>query len=222
MRRMTPSYGRFPIDEPPAAGRMMHATMGRPRDPSADGRLLEATRALLHDVGYRQLTMEAVALRAGVGKPTLYRRWHSKAELVFELLRSEVLPIQVPDTGSLEQDLVLVATGLRDACALLDRAIFADQLAMMILDAEFSRAVREQRLDVDLERVQVVWDRALLRGEVDPSLDGREVLRDLATLVLMRILQGHEAFDDEQVRLLVHRTVEGVRPRRRRRKVTAQ
>jgi AcrR family transcriptional regulator len=54
--------------------------MGRPRDPSAHGRLLDATRTLLRDVGYQQLTMEAVALRAGVGKPTLYRRWHSKAE----------------------------------------------------------------------------------------------------------------------------------------------
>lgn len=197
---------------------MMLATMGRPRDPSADGRLLDATRTLLHDVGYRQLTMEAVALKAGVGKPTLYRRWHSKAELVFELMRSEPLPIQVPDTGSLEQDLMLVVASLRDASSGLDRAIVADQLAMMVADSHFSQLVREQRLEADLDGIQVVWDRALLRGEVDPTIDGREVLRDLATLVLMRVLQQHASLDDDQIRQLVRRTVDGIRPRRRRRR----
>lgn len=196
----------------------MLATMGRPRDPSADGRLLDATRTLLHDVGYRQLTMEAVALKAGVGKPTLYRRWHSKAELVFELMRSEPLPIQVPDTGSLEQDLMLVVASLRDASSGLDRAIVADQLAMMVADSHFSQLVREQRLEADLDGIQVVWDRALLRGEVDPTIDGREVLRDLATLVLMRVLQQHASLDDDQIRQLVRRTVDGIRPRRRRRR----
>jgi AcrR family transcriptional regulator len=54
---------------------------GRPRDEEADARILEAALALLGEVGFAGLSMEAVARRAEVSKPTLYRRWRSKADL---------------------------------------------------------------------------------------------------------------------------------------------
>ncbi|MET7507331.1 TetR/AcrR family transcriptional regulator [Streptomyces albidoflavus] len=55
---------------------------GRPRDAARDGALLEAARQVLLRDGYAGLSMEKVATLAGVGKPTLYRRWPSKAALV--------------------------------------------------------------------------------------------------------------------------------------------
>lgn len=57
---------------------------GRPRDPAIDEAVLTATRALLVEVGCDQLSMVAIAERAGVGRPALYRRWPSKTHLVFE------------------------------------------------------------------------------------------------------------------------------------------
>jgi AcrR family transcriptional regulator len=54
---------------------------GRPRDEEAGERILDAALALLGEAGYAGLSMEAVARRAGVSKPTLYRRWPSKADL---------------------------------------------------------------------------------------------------------------------------------------------
>ncbi len=57
---------------------------GRPRDPAIDDAVLTATRALLVEVGCDQLSMVAIAERAGVGRPALYRRWPSKTHLVFE------------------------------------------------------------------------------------------------------------------------------------------
>jgi AcrR family transcriptional regulator len=196
--------------------------MGRPRDPTADGRLLDATRSLLHDVGYQHLTMEAVALRAGVGKPTLYRRWHSKAELVFELLRTESLVSEVPDTGSFEGDLRAFVETLRDSCQGSDRAMFADQIAMMVLDAGFSRTVCGKRYDDDLDRIYAIWERALARGEVDPAIDGRDVLSDVGSIVAVRVLQMHRELDEHAIEALVRRTVEGVKPRRRRRSTLSQ
>jgi AcrR family transcriptional regulator len=59
-------------------------TRGRPRDPAIDEAVLTATRALLVEVGCDQLSMVAIAERAGVGRPALYRRWPSKTHLVFE------------------------------------------------------------------------------------------------------------------------------------------
>ena len=57
---------------------------GRPRDRAIDTAVLAATRELLVEVGCDQLSMVAIADRAHVGRPALYRRWPSKTHLVFE------------------------------------------------------------------------------------------------------------------------------------------
>ena len=62
----------------------MPSAAGRPRDPRIDAAILRATTDLLVEIGYSNLTMAAVAERAGTTKTALYRRWSSKAELVHE------------------------------------------------------------------------------------------------------------------------------------------
>src|SRR5438552_5218971 len=57
---------------------------GRPRDRAIDDAALRAARELLVEVGWDRLSMVAIAERAGVGRPALYRRWPSKTHLVFE------------------------------------------------------------------------------------------------------------------------------------------
>ncbi|MCX5043392.1 TetR/AcrR family transcriptional regulator [Aldersonia sp. NBC_00410] len=57
---------------------------GRPRSRAIDDAALAAARELLAEVGWDHTTMVAIAERAGVGKPALYRRWPSKTHLVFE------------------------------------------------------------------------------------------------------------------------------------------
>jgi len=61
-----------------------HPRPGRPRDPRTDEVILAATRELLAETGYNRVSIEAVARRAGVTRPTVYRRWPSKAHLVHE------------------------------------------------------------------------------------------------------------------------------------------
>jgi AcrR family transcriptional regulator len=63
-------------------GRRPAPARGRPRDAGRDVAILEATLLVLTEVGYDQLTIDAVAARAGVGKPTVYRRYPGKAALV--------------------------------------------------------------------------------------------------------------------------------------------
>jgi AcrR family transcriptional regulator len=60
---------------------------GRPRSEEAHQAILDATLALLVEVGFSGLTVEGVAARAGVGKATIYRRWPSKLPLVVEAFR---------------------------------------------------------------------------------------------------------------------------------------
>lgn len=62
---------------------------GRPRDTSIDDRVLSATRELLLEVGWDDLSVRLVAARAGVGRSSLNRRWSSKAELVLHAILGE-------------------------------------------------------------------------------------------------------------------------------------
>lgn len=63
---------------------------GRPRDPSVDARILAAVRELLLEGGFEELTITAVAKRAGVGRPTVYRRYDSREALAMGVLHRDL------------------------------------------------------------------------------------------------------------------------------------
>lgn len=72
--------------------------------------ILDATIALLVEVGYEPLSIESVAARAGVGKATIYRRFPDKPSLVRTAVdrRGPWTPPEVPPGGSREVLVVVV------------------------------------------------------------------------------------------------------------------
>src|SRR3954454_9270029 len=80
----------MPKPRPGAASRSSPATgspaRGRPRDPALDEAIILATRARLVRDGYSRMTLGDIAADAGVSRPTLYRRWDNKFELVVDAL----------------------------------------------------------------------------------------------------------------------------------------
>jgi AcrR family transcriptional regulator len=88
-----------------SSGRAAAPAAGRPRSEEAHRAIVDATLALLAEVGFSGLTVEGVAARAGVGKATIYRRWPSKLPLVVEAFGA--LPqFEDVDRGDLRSDLV--------------------------------------------------------------------------------------------------------------------
>ncbi|HUN31950.1 MAG TPA: TetR/AcrR family transcriptional regulator [Trebonia sp.] len=59
---------------------------GRPRDSALDEAIILATRARLVRDGYSRMTIGDIVADAGVTRPTLYRRWKNKLELVVDAL----------------------------------------------------------------------------------------------------------------------------------------
>jgi AcrR family transcriptional regulator len=59
---------------------------GRPRDAALDEAIILATRARLVRDGYSLMTIGDIATDAKVSRPTLYRRWSTKFELVVDAL----------------------------------------------------------------------------------------------------------------------------------------
>jgi AcrR family transcriptional regulator len=88
----------------------------RRRGAALEDALLQAAWDEVTAVGYANLTMEAVAERAGTSKAVIYRRWPNRAELVLAAMRRQVVPIreQIPDTGSLREDVLAVLRQIRE------------------------------------------------------------------------------------------------------------
>lgn len=91
---------------------------GRPRDPRIEEAVLAATRDLLAEHGYDGATIEAIAKAAGVSRPAIYRRWPTRAHVVFDAA------FPVPDDGPVlargddpEADLRAVVRGALDLWA---------------------------------------------------------------------------------------------------------
>src|SRR5204862_6257627 len=81
-------------------------TIGRPREARADRAIVTATLELMAERGVRDLRMDDVADRAGVGKATIYRRYRSKDALVTDAVATLVSEIEMPDAGSTRADLL--------------------------------------------------------------------------------------------------------------------
>ncbi|MFJ1747299.1 TetR/AcrR family transcriptional regulator [Streptomyces sp. NPDC088116] len=84
---------------------MTEERRGRPRSTTVHRAILDATRDLLIENGYARLSIDRVAVRAEVGKQTVYRRWPSKAPLVAETVLDGSHAPGPADTGDIHRDL---------------------------------------------------------------------------------------------------------------------
>src|ERR1022692_4481708 len=82
---------------------------GRPRSEESRQSILRSTLKLLQqDGGFPELSIEAIAADANVGKTTVYRWWPTKAALVADaFFTSAEEELQFPNTGSVYTDMIL-------------------------------------------------------------------------------------------------------------------
>lgn len=166
------------------------APAGRPREIRIDVSVREAVFALLREHGYAGTTVDRIAARAGVGKGALYRRWRSKAEIVFAAV---VHPTELgppPDTGSLEGDLGAVA-GI--VCDRISDPTAASALAALALEIRtephLADSLRERLFSEERRWLTAILARARARGElrpgfVDPELVRQAIIGPIALAVL--------------------------------------
>ena len=80
---------------------------GRPRSEKAERAIIEATLDLIGEgMGVSELSIEAIASRAGVGKTTIYRRWSNKEDLVVDALATLKAPMPRLSGTSVRDDLI--------------------------------------------------------------------------------------------------------------------
>ena len=152
---------------------------GRPRSAAAERAIVQAVLAELEAAGYQGLTIEAVARRAGVGRPTVYRRWADKDALVVGALIATVPPLSAPSTDDPLADLrTLVARFLEGLSASpAARSVLAVH-ATGALRPELRTALHENYLAPRGEVFAATVERARAAGAIRPEVTEDEV-RDL-------------------------------------------
>lgn len=191
---------------------------GRPRDLGARTAILRAARALLAEGGPGQVTMEAVAARAGVGKPTVYRWWPDRHAVTMAALMDAdagaARAAPTPSLAGLRSQLLQIATRFATPTG---RHITA-MLAAADQESELARAFRGHFVIARRAEGKALLAEAIERGEVRADLDIEVALDQLYGAVFFRLLMGHAPLDAAFVDQVLAQALDGMRARVTRRR----
>lgn len=177
----------------------------RRRGAALEAALLDAAWEELVEKGYDRFTIESVAERARTSRAVLYRRWPGKAELLHAAATraGSQQRVLVPDTGTLRGDVIEV---LRRANR--SRAPIGVQMILQLggYYAETGTGIAELReafLSGRGSVMQQVLDRAVARGEVDPTRLTPRVAGVPFDLYRQELLMTLKAVPDEVIESIV-------------------
>lgn len=163
---------------------------GRPRSPEADEAIIRATLELLAEVGYRNLSMELVRARAGVGKATIYRRYTGKDDLVKAAMRHLHHDLELPDdTGSFLGDVEALGDRGVAVAATTGHTTMQPQLMGEVgHDPELQSIFYEHLAAPRRALVRQVIERGIERGELRADIDVDSAVDMLIGAVVYRNL----------------------------------
>jgi AcrR family transcriptional regulator len=185
---------------------------GRPRKPETQNGILRAAADILVEEGYRALTMERLAARAGVGKTTVYRRWKSMAELVADLLdaANNAWPMPTEKSDSIAEDL---RTLYRNWVAGISRGgkIIPMLIAEAVQNPDLASLLHE-RFILPRRRIAIAMvERAKERGEVSKSTDSQSAIDMLMGRMWYRQLVTGERISIEDENKVLSILLDGLR-----------
>jgi AcrR family transcriptional regulator len=186
---------------------------GRPRSETADEAILDATVDLLSEQGFLALTIEAVAVRAGVAKTTIYRRWPNKDELLRDAVGCIKGPPLDPPGDSVRGDLLWMLTRMRDGWF---KGRFGRLMGRLAADGieqpELYREGRERYVAPRHEMMRRIIQRGIAEGSIRADAKAEWVIAMLASPVIGSALTHQPALPNRQLEYIVDTVLKGVAP----------
>ena len=190
---------------------------GRPRSEAARRAILGAARKLLAEGGPGAVTMEAVAARAGVGKPTVYRWWPDRHAVAMaalmdtDALRQPAVAAKRSAVAALREQLRAIA---RRFATVTGRHI-TSMIAASASDSELSKAFRGHFVLSRRAEGEALLRQAIENGEVRANLEVEIALDLLYGALFFRLLLGHAPLDEPFVDQVVDEVLKGTAVRKR-------
>ncbi|OBA73244.1 TetR family transcriptional regulator [Mycobacterium sp. 1554424.7] len=190
----------------------MTIDFGRPRDPRIDAAVLRATVELLAETGYPGLLVSAIAERAGTSKPAIYRRWPSKAHLVHEAVFPIGVATELPDAGSLPDDLrEMVRRSMVFLTTPAARAALPGLVGEMAADPSLHSALLGRFAGIIGGGLTELLERAAARGEVRRGVTATELTEAIAGITLIGLLTRPDELNDAWVDRTTTLLLKGIR-----------
>jgi AcrR family transcriptional regulator len=187
--------------------------IGRPREERADRAIVRATLQRMAEGGLRDLRVEDVAGRAGVGKATIYRRYRSKNELISAAVATLVSEIEIPDTGSTREDLLAL---MSQAVKLYSGPLAPKLMPSLVEEArhnpELANTIRNDFLAGRRAALSAVLRRAVRRGDLRRGLDFELALDVLGGAIFYRLLITGGPIDQRLAEGIVELILRGLAP----------
>jgi AcrR family transcriptional regulator len=187
---------------------------GRPRDSTADERILAAAAQLILTRGFDNMTVDEVAATAKAGKATVYRRWSGKEDLAFaalEQLYNTQLP--VPDTGSLREDLrTSTRQALEFSASETGRAYLRMTVAESLRDRRVG-ALYTSAFEGQEASARQMFQRGIDRGELRPDFRMDIAVSWFAGLMILYAVIDRPVPSPDEADELIDFMLEGIGPR---------
>ncbi len=188
---------------------------GRPRDPATRRRILAAAAKLLDERGLGAVTMEAIAARAGVGRPTIYREWpnaHAVAMSAF-LERDRTAATSRKSRSAL----AALRSGLRELAETLTTPA-GRSTAMMIAaaqsDTELAKVFRTHFVMKSREEGRALLARATAEGDIRRNIHIEAALDLIYAPFYFRLLIGHASLTSRDTDAILDLALAGLARRK--------
>lgn len=186
---------------------------GRPRSEAARRAILNAASTLLEEGGISAVTMEAVAARAKVGKPTIYRSWpNARALAMATLMETDSAPTNVRETASPLADLERQLLKVVDKFATKRGGQVRLMLAAAEQDSEIAKGFRNQVILKSRVEGRDLLTRAIDAGDIRADANIEIALDMIYGPLFYRVLIGHLPLDEAFAKGLLREVLRGLRP----------
>jgi AcrR family transcriptional regulator len=156
----------------------------------------------LADVGYVNFSIERVAAAAGTSKPVIYRRWPTRARLVYAALRANRpgLSFEAPDTGTVRGDVMAILHTVSEMVEELSPEVIFGLIAELLHESDSSLFAEVHERNAEM--MAKILARGIGRGEIAAEkLTSRlaTLPLDLVRYQLMILRQPLSAQDIEEI-----------------------
>jgi AcrR family transcriptional regulator len=185
--------------------KIMTKTAGRPRSTAADDAILRASAKMFFQQAFNDVSMESIAIEAGVSKATLYRRFPNKYFLAIDvLLQSVELQKRSFDIKNYQQHLTENLKALRNLLA----SNFADVIMALIAQSQQDVQLREAFVSSFLLPVQAIGDadlkEAIELGQIKPDTDKDLLFDQMFGFFFYRLLVIQRDISDKDIETVVN------------------
>lgn len=177
---------------------------------------MDAVYELLKEIPARDLTMEAVARRAGVGKPTLYKWWPSKAALIMAMFHERLA--RDPESlkaGTAEAEVRARMRRLITEFNGLFGKVVADLIAEGQADPSILRELYERHIGLRRASAVALIERGKADGEFSADTDAELIVDAIVAPAYYRLLLRFAPLTEKYANALIDQVLLGVRPKKK-------